>query len=56
MSVGKVPPETGRGRSGGKIEWKSSEVNNRTVSRGHIIIRVFFILTAHWDTIKVVLT
>ena len=23
-----------RGRSGGKIEWKSSEVNIRTVSRG----------------------
>ena len=26
--------ERGRGRSGGKIEWKSSEVNTRAVSRG----------------------
>ena len=26
--------EKGRGRSGGKMEWKSSEVNTRAVSRG----------------------
>ena len=26
--------ETGGGRSGGKIEWKLSEVNTRAVSRG----------------------
>ena len=26
--------KTGRGRSEGKIEWKSSEVNTRVVSRG----------------------
>jgi hypothetical protein len=37
-SLGKVPPEWVQGRSGGdggKIEWISSEVNTRAVSRGH---------------------
>ena len=28
------PDKTGRGRSGGKFEWKSSEVDTRAVSRG----------------------
>ena len=36
-SFTKVPPEgckTGSGEDAGKIEWKSSEVNNRAVPRG----------------------
>jgi hypothetical protein len=36
-SFGQVPPEgceIGKGRNGGKIEWKSSEVNTRDVPRG----------------------
>ena len=33
-SFEKVPPEGARDRKEGKIEWKSSEINTRAVSRG----------------------
>ena len=39
--------EAGRGRTGGKIEWKSSEDNTRAVSRQNKLIGKFKMAAGH---------